>query len=277
MSQLSRRDFLKLSTSAIAGIGLLPLRPGPGAFEDSQQVRVATKSISVYSRPTDKSSIVSQRFRDELLNVYEEVDSGTPAFNPIWYRAWGGFVHRSRLQKIKTLLHKPLDSIAEGTRLVAELNVPYSQAMRFTKTYGWQPNLRLYYGSVHWITGIDEGPDGEPWYRIHDELVGYPYHVAAIHLRPVPFEEWSPISSEIPLEDKRIDVSLTNQTLTAYERDALIFETRISSGIDTPRQANALSTKTPSGAFRIMSKYPSKHMGNGSLFASLASWHHSRS
>ena len=268
MSQLSRRDFLKVSTSAISAIGILPFQTGTGLFEDVQQVRVATKAVSVYSRPTDQSSITGQRFRDELLNVYEEVDSGTPAFNPIWYQVWGGFVHRSRLQKVRTILNRPLDAIPDGTRLVAELTVPYTQAMRFTKTYGWQPNLRLYFGSVHWITGIDEGPDGEPWYRIHDELIVYPYHVPAIHLRPIPFEEWAPISPEIPLEDKRIEVSLANQTLTAYERDAMIIETKISSGINTSRQANALSTKTPSGTFRIMSKYPSKHMGNGSLFAS---------
>ena len=268
MPHISRRDFLKLGTSAIAGIGLLSFEPGLGIFEDTQQVRVATQSISVYKRPTDQSAIVSQRFRDELLNVYAELDSGTPAYNPIWYQVWGGFVHRSRMQKVKTFFNVPLDKIPEGTRLVAELTIPYTQAMRFTKTYGWQPNLRLDFGSVHWIAGIDEGPDGEPWYRIHDELIGYPYHVPAIHLRPIPFEEWSSISPEIPLEDKRIEVSLTNQTLTAYERDAPIFETKISSGINTPRKENALSTKTPSGTFRIMSKYPSKHMGNGSLFAS---------
>jgi lipoprotein-anchoring transpeptidase ErfK/SrfK len=84
----------------------------------------------------------------------------------------------------------------------------------------------------------------------------------------MPFEEWDPLTPEIPLDGKRIEVSLANQTLKAYEQDAQIFETQISSGINTPRQKGALSTKTPSGTFRIMSKYPSKHMGNGSLFAS---------
>lgn len=54
---------------------------------------------------------------------------------------------------------------------------------------GWQPNLRLYFGSVHWITAIDEGPDGQAWYRIFDELVGFPYHVPAVHLRPILLEE----------------------------------------------------------------------------------------
>jgi hypothetical protein len=211
---------------------------------------------------------VAQRFRDELINVYEEVNAGTPAYNPIWYRTWGGYMHRARLQKVKVLFNEPLTAIAEGTRLVAEITVPYTQAMRYTKTYGWQPNLRLYYGSVHWIEGIDEGPDGDAWYRVLDELVRYPYHVRAIHMRPIPVEEWSAITSDIPLTDKRIEVNLTTQVLTAFENEAVVLKTNISSGIATAkRDSKALSTKTPAGEFRILSKYPSKHMGNGSLFA----------
>ena len=268
MAYLSRRDFLKLGTSAIAGLGLSPFLPGLGTFDDSHQVRVATKAVTIHSGASDQNRITSQRFRDELVNIYEEVDGGAPAYNPIWYRVWGGYVHRARLQKIKVLFNKPLTSIPEDTRHVAEITVPYTQAMRFTRTYGWQPNLRLYYGSVHWITGIDDGPDGEPWYRIFDELVGFPYHVPAIHLRPIPLEEWSSITPDVPLEDKRIEVDLTTQTLTAYEFDKEVLKTKISSGIANSGQNTGLSTQTPTGEFRIISKYPSKHMGNGNLFAS---------
>ena len=269
MSRISRRDFLKLSTSTIAGLGFSSFMPDLGTFDDSLQVRVTTKSVSVYHGPNDQSSIVGQWFRDELVNVYEEVDSGTPAYNPIWYRTWGGYMHRGRLQRVKVLFNEPLTKVPEGTRQLGELTVPYSQAMRYTKTYSWQPNLRLYYGSVHWISGIDEGPDGEPWYRIFDELVGFPYHVPAIHLRPIPFDEWSPITPDVPFEDKRIEVNLTAQILTAYEKDKVLLKTNISSGITTAQlDPKALSTKTPSGEFRIIGKYPSKHMGNGNLFAS---------
>lgn len=268
MAYLSRRDFLKLGTSAIAGVGLTPFLTGLETFDDSLQVRVASKSVSVHSASNDQSRIVMQRFRDELVNVYEEVDTGVPAHNPIWYRVWGGYVHRGRLQKIKVLLNKPLASIPEGTRQLAELTVPYTQAMRYTKTYGWQPNLRLYYGSVHWIDRIDEGPDGEAWYRIFDELVGYPYHVPALHLRPIAFDEWSAITPQAELGQKRIEVNLSKQVLTAYENEQIVFETTISSGIATVNQdPRALSTQTPTGEFRILSKYPSKHMGNGNLFA----------
>jgi lipoprotein-anchoring transpeptidase ErfK/SrfK len=268
MSRISRRDFLKLSTSAIAGLGFSPFMPDFGTFDDSLQVRVATKSVSVYRAPNYQSAIVGQWFRDELVNVYKEVDSGAPTYNPIWYRTWGGYMHRGRLQKVKVLYNEPLTTIPEGTRQLAELTVPYTQAMRYTKTYGWQPNLRLYYGSVHWIDGIDEGPDGNAWYRVFDELVGFPYHVQAIHLRPIPLDEWSPLTSDVPFENKRIEVNLTAQILTAYENNKVVLKTNISSGITTARlDPKALSTKTPSGEFHILGKYPSKHMGNGNLFA----------
>ena len=269
MTYLSRRDFLKLSTSAIASLSVSPFLPDLGTFDDSLQVRVATKSVSVHSAPNDQSRITMQRFRDELVNIYEEVDTGIPSYNPIWYRTWGGYMHRGRLQKVKMLINEPLSSIPEGTRQLAELTVPYTQAMRYTKMYGWQPNLRLYYGSTHWIDGIDEGPDGDVWYRVFDELIGFPYHVPAIHLRSLPFKEWSPLTPEVPFEDKRIEVNLTTQMLTAYEYDKIVLQTSISSGITTVRSdPKALSTKTPSGEFRVLSKYPSKHMGNGNLFAS---------
>lgn len=268
MSRISRRDFLRLTTSTLAGLALSPFLPGPGSFDDAEQVRVATQSVSVYSEPTDQSLIVRQHFRDELVNIYKEVDAGAPTYNPIWYRVWGGYMHRGRLQKVRTIFSQPLDTFPEGTRQAAELTVPYTQAMRYSKTYGWQPNLRLYYGSVHWIDGMDEGPDGELWYRIFDELVGFPYHVPAIHLRPIPFEEWSPISPDVPLERKRIEVNLGRQVLTAYEYEQAVFQTTISSGIATVHtDPKALPTKTPVGEFRILSKYPSKHMGNGNLFA----------
>ena len=268
MSKISRRDFLKLGSSMIRALGISSFLPAFENFDDSQQVRVATKAVTVHSASSDQNRITGQHFRDELVNIYEEVDAGAPAYNPIWYRVWGGYMHRARLQKVKVLLNKALPSIPEGTRHVAEVTVPYTQAMCYTKTYGWQPNLRLYYGSVHWITGIDDGPDGEPWYRIFDELVGFPYHVSAIHLRPIPLVEWSSITPDIPLEAKRIEVNLTMQTLTAYELDKEVLKTKISSGIANSGTNKGLSTQTPTGEFRIISKYPSKHMGNGNLFAS---------
>jgi lipoprotein-anchoring transpeptidase ErfK/SrfK len=271
MSTISRREFLKLGGLSLGSLAFLPTMKPLAGFDDSILVRVATNSVSVYSRPSDKSSIISTWYRDELIHVYEEVTVDEPVHNPVWYRVWGGYIHRARLQRVKILFNEALPSldIREGYRRLVEVTVPYTETWRTSQAYGWQKlGFRLYYGSVHWAEAIEEGPTGEPWYRIYDDLTGFPYFVDPLHVRPVPLEDMAPISPEIPLEKKRIEVNLTTQTLAAYENEAQVLKTTISSGIPNgPRGADGLSTKTPQGEFRILDKMPNKHMGNGNLFA----------
>ena len=118
------------------------------------------------------------------------------------------------------------------------------------------------------MEALEPGPGGESWYRIYDDLTGFPYHINPLHVRPIPVEELAAISPDVPVQDKRIEVNLTMQTLSAFEYDKQLLKTTISSGLPNgPRSANGLSTKTPPGEFRILDKMPAKHMGNGNLFA----------
>ena len=271
MPTLSRRDFLKLGGLSLGSLGFSPSLRKLSGFDDSSLVRVATESVSVYRRPTDESSIVSTWYRDELLPVYGEVKVDEPEHNPIWYRVWGGYIHRARLQRVKILFNETLQSLDDGLPRLVEVTVPFTQTWRTSKAFGWeQLGFRLYYGSVHWVDMIELGPTGERWYRVYDDLTGYPYHIDPLHVRPIPIENLTPITPEIPLEDKRIEVNLTMQTLTAFEQDKQVMKTTISSGLlNGPRGPNGLSTKTPQGEFRILDKMPAKHMGNGNLFASV--------
>jgi len=158
-----------------------PIKERLNLFDDRMLVRVATDAISVHSQPNDESRIIGQWYRDDLLTVYEEVIAETPAYNPVWYRVWGGFVHRARLQRVE-LLYNPTQTIfEEGQRYLAEVTVPFSQPMRYSKFYGWEPIYPLYYESVHWVDSVGEGPDGKIWYRIFDELVSVPYYVPTAH------------------------------------------------------------------------------------------------
>ena len=268
MSPFSRRDFLKLGGLSLAGLGFSPSLDWFADFDDSNLVRVATKSVSVYSKPSDQSTIVSTWYRDELMHIYEQVVAEEPKVNPIWYRVWGGFVHRARLQRVKILFNQGLPSLPEGMRRLAEVTVPYTQAYRYSKAYGWQPNLRLYYESVHWIEAIEPGPDGNLWYRVYDDLTGFPYHINPLHVRPIPAEEIEPINPDVPAENKRIEVNLTTQVLTAYEYDKPVLKATVATGIPFgPRDKKGISTKTPDGDFHIQEKMPAKHMGDGNLFA----------
>ena len=271
MSSLSRRDFLKLGGLSLGSLPFSPSLRNLFDFDDSNLVRVATASVSVYRKPTDQSSIVSTWYRDELLHVYGEVKVNEPDHNPIWYRVWGGYIHRARLQRVKVLYNETLPALDNGLPRLVEVTVPFTQTWRTSKAFGWQQlGFRLYYGSVHLVDTIEEGPTGELWYRVYDDLTGFPYHINPLHVKPIPVEELALLSPEIPVEGKRIEVNLTMQTLTAFENDKQMLKTSIASGLlNGTRGPNGLSTKTPQGEFRVLDKMPAKHMGNGNLFASV--------
>jgi hypothetical protein len=270
MERLSRRDFLKLSGLALGSLAFNPNSPQIGDYDDASLARVCINSVSVHSRPDDTSRIVAQWYRDDLVNIYEEIDSGTPGYNPIWYRVWGGYMHRAHLQKVKFSYQKPLTSLPAEGRQLGQVTVPYAQSIRFNERRGWIPVYRLYYDSVHWITDITDGPDGKIWYILLDELLGITYNVPASQVRPIPAEEIEPISPEVPFVNKRIEISLSRQQLTAYEYDIPVFEAEISSGIPNADPGdNGIPTITPAGKFNVTIKMPSKHMGEGNLAADI--------
>jgi lipoprotein-anchoring transpeptidase ErfK/SrfK len=268
--KLSRRDFLKLSGLTLGGLAFSPFLPGLTDFDDSFVVRIGTVQMPVREKPKDDSRIYQTWYRDDLVHVYEEVVAEEPKYNPVWYRVWGGFLHRGRLQRVKTVYQKPVN-IPEGRRLLAEVTVPFTMPYRYSKAYGWQaltPAPPLYYSSVHWVDSLTEGPQmadyNGPWYRIFDELdSNVPYYVPAIHMRMVPLEYFDPISPNVPDEEKLIEVNLTTQMVTAYEYGKPVFKTNVSTGIPGGGLGgpNGLSTTTPDGKFNIVEKMPSKHMG----------------
>jgi lipoprotein-anchoring transpeptidase ErfK/SrfK len=277
----SRRDFLKLGAFGLGSLAFHPLLSTEPTISTGMVARVATTrvnpdgtlSVSVYSQPNDKSQIICQRYRDELVNIYYEVISPDgPYYNPKWYRVWNGYMHSASLQIVSTRLNPViLDIPANG--FLGEVTVPMTQTMRLMNKTDWEPVYRLYYGSTHWIVGIDNGPDGEPWYRLKDELTKVEYNVSAPHLRQVTAEELTPLSPDIPVSQKRIEVSLSEQTLRAYESDKLVLQTKISSG-NAGLNPNhiGIPTSTPTGTFHIEVKVPSKHMGDGITTASLAAY-----
>ncbi|HLE51319.1 MAG TPA: L,D-transpeptidase [Anaerolineales bacterium] len=264
-SAFSRREFIKLGASAFGGL-IIPANFRPGDQPEPELWgRVTIDEIDVYTEPrSDVSLIVGKRYRDQLIALYYALNApGGPAYNPVWYRVWGGYVHSGYLQLVKMHFNPVMDNVLEGGQL-CEVTVPYSDSYRYDRSDGWRKQYRLYYETTHWITGIDEGPDGEPWYQITNELDSLLlYYAPAVHLRPIPDEEISPLSTDVPAEEKRIEVSIARQELSAYEGEEKVFSTKISSGYHSLRPpTNGIPTHTPKGEFRIQSKSPSKHMGS---------------
>lgn len=266
----SRRQFLKLGALSLGALAFRPQLFSAAGIHSGEVARVGTDQVSVHSQPNDASRIVASRYRDDLINIYETISSPAgPDYNPIWYRIWGGYVHSAHLHRMRIRLNTPLRQIA-GERQLAEVTVPYTEALRLRPNNKWEFVYRMYADSTHWIVSITRGPDDEPWYQLEDELGGLRYFVPAAHLRPIPLSEMEPISPNVPAGKKRVEVNLLQQTLTAFEEEKIVFQTKISSGVPQSNPPPGLiPTNTPKGTFHITSKMPSKHMGDGYLPLSL--------
>ncbi len=223
--------------------------------------RITIDEIDVRAKPTSDSEIIGKRYRDQLVTIYRSFDAPEgPAYNPLWYRVWGGYLHSAYIQLVRFATHSPATNMPESGRL-AEIAVPMTPAFTYNRFEGWQQVYTLYYETTHWITGTAEGPDGKPWYQLTSELDRYlDYFVPAIHMRLIPDSEVSPLSPDVPAEAKRVEVNILQQTLTAFEGDEVVLKTKISSGLPS-RDPIPEGTRTTLGKFNIGSKSPSKHMG----------------
>ncbi|MGD9093408.1 MAG: L,D-transpeptidase [Anaerolineales bacterium] len=270
---LTRRDFLKFSGLSLCSLAFSPrIFHFPPANSDFippiGKARVAVRAIYRYHEPSFKAERLGTQHRDQILNIYDEVTSQDgPVHNPRWYLLADGYVHSGPTQRVEDAATNkpPLMSIPKGG-LLGEITVPFAQSYRWTRTGGWNPLYRLYFQSVHWITAVGEGPGRGTWYRLTDDRFHVHHHVKATYVRTIPRAELVPISLHVPPKEKRIQVSLAEQTLTAYEGEQVVLHTQVSTGLPSKGPTpNGIPTDTPKGRFRVQSKMPSRHMGNGEL------------
>ncbi len=258
--KFNRRDFLKFS---LLGLGVSAFSPFQEEDQDSPNsprlMLVGNKNgVSIYKEPDERSAILYQRQYNEIINVYDEViGPNGPIWNPVWYRCWGGYVFSGYLYEV-FYEYNPLSAPKRASGQLAELTVPYSRSMYYQSQSGWEPLWMYYYGTTHWVTAVIEGPDGRPWYQVEDQLGRTKTAIPYAHLRFIDDTEFDPISPEVPLESKFIDVSLPHQRLQAFEDGKLVFETKVSTGFPTGE-----------GKYAIKTKMPSKHMGDAILTSNI--------
>ncbi|GMR11632.1 MAG: hypothetical protein BMS9Abin28_2469 [Anaerolineae bacterium] len=268
MEGVSRRDFLKISGLSLGGFAFLP--PGPEAGPARLGVgRVTVDWIGLYSEPDFRSKQRDRVRRDSLISLLDRINADNgPQHNPLWYQVPHGFVHSGYIQRVDWDPQPALRTIPNSGALF-EVSVPYTRSHRKPDPTS-DPLYRFYYRSTAWVTNSTTGEDGRTWYEIFDDLVRINYWVRGEHLRWVPSEEIAPISPEVPLSHKRIEVRLSSQELFCYEHRKPVFRTRIASGIPDKRpRENGIPPITPSGRFWVEVKMPSRHMGNGQITADI--------
>jgi lipoprotein-anchoring transpeptidase ErfK/SrfK len=279
----NRRDFLKLSASALGGMFLSSLGlPSIQAAESTPKLgRVVYNKINIHATPDFEGKKEGTRKFDELLKVSAVVFSADlsaddrtgnascslaspsvdpTAYNRTWYRLEeGGYVYSGGIQPVQEIFNSLVTDIPkEGGRL-AELTVPFTDS-RWKPTLNSRRGYRLYYGTTYWVRAIFEDEKGNPWYRIYDDLMKLVFFIRAEHLRIVPPEELTPISPEVPAAEKSILVSLAEQQMVAYEGREAVFSAQVSTGVG---KGNRHYASTPIGEFTTFFKRPAGHMVGG--------------
>lgn len=266
-SILTRRGFLKL-----AGLGLLGAffpggwhtSTGLARFQNEPiQGRVTEASVEVFDKPSLKGNRIKLHWRDSVLPItVATIGDEEPAYNRVWYQIGNeGFVHSGEIQPVRTIINQPVWDIP-SVGAVAEVTVPFTDA-RPTPGRNQEVVYRYYYDTLYWVTEIKQDENGEAWYGLLDDKWKTVFYVLASHLHIIPEADLAPISANIPLDQKRIEVHTTEQVVIAYESDQPVFMSRAATGAAF-RDGNHF---TPSGRHITFCKRPCRHMAAGDLVA----------
>lgn len=262
---LSRREFLKLSSLGLAGLSTLALDRYKSfdfdalsapkrlpQFPNSPIIgRTVDPGIDLRSAPTNDPNLntsIAKLPADTLLEWNREVIGNVIGGlnNQRYVETPQGYVYGSVLQPTRNLPNAPIAEIPAGqTGFWAEVTVPYvdlahegavaSPWLQDHIAYNFPP--RLYYGQVVWIDRIRTG-NGFVEYRWNEDAPhGYGYGAYGeffwadgAAFKVLADADVATISPDVDPNDKRIDVDLDFQTLSCYEGNAEVYFCRISSG-----------------------------------------------
>ncbi len=261
LQSITRRDFLKLSGSALAlasfpslSLPTLPLPPDDlAARGESRWGRVTTWRAEVHSEPEPESPRVGERRYDAIVNILDEIEGvGHYDHNPIWYQIVGGYIYSSWVQPVEYRFNRPVTQVPPPG-VLAWVTVPYTD-VRAQPDPDSRHNYRLYYDAIFRVVDVQTDASEQVWYGLRDGLTWSGVNWArAEHLRVIPPEEVKPLSPEV--EQKRIIIELSKQWLTCFEGEDPVFETRLSSGMP--------GMVTPLGVHRVLHKVHTTRMIGG--------------
>jgi hypothetical protein len=280
MKPVSRRSFLRLAALGLGGLSLRPLRPlfHLPEFPSSERLgRVVVGRAEVRAAPDVDSQTIKYLYEDAVVPWLREMAGKSQyRFNQRWVETPEGYIWSPYLQFTRLNFNQPLAELpeaSEGPGVWVEVTVPYVNVIldnpppRGPSLKEWVSSgntPRLYYSQVMWVDLIRTDETGQVWYRIKEQFGSYGdiFWGPAEAFRPISTEEISPIHPDV--EDKRVVVDVTYQTLSCFEGEREVYFARISTGGKFDASGNPSDKwSTPLGTFRIWRKAVSTHMSGG--------------
>jgi hypothetical protein len=271
--QFSRRDFLKLSSGALAA-AFTPaelLRWSPQADSPAiapQQAdppltrmgRALAGGVSFYEEAEAGAKRLLYLGRDESFEIKAELRApGLNAHNDLWYETDEGYVFSAWVQPMLKYPPQPTYHNLGEWGAWGEICQPYTSA-RLAPHAGAGEKYRYYYGTTYHILGVQSDDQGNDWYQAFDELPPTTsYWLPAQDVRIIPRSETAPISPFAGA--KRIEIDLGKQLVSCFENGAVVFSTGCASGAAfTMADGTIADFGTPRGEHYVLLKQATRHM-----------------
>jgi len=280
-SKITRRAFLQKSLIGTGGLLLLPFNNQINLqvnWPQNQKLgRVCRGKVEIKTKPSPESNTVKILYEDAVVVWNREV-IGEPNIyrgnNRRWVETPEGYIYAPDLQPVINEPNTPLQTlpVQNGSKgMWAEVTIPYvgvtlanGPAKSLLLKQHTDTPFNLYYSQVFWIDDL-RTVNGNLQYRVTEKHGSYGdiFWCNASAFRPILQSDYMPIHPGI--DDKRILINLTRQTITCYEGKREVYYCRISSGAKFDATGKAVDAwSTPVGLYHVISrKFISVHMASG--------------
>ena len=272
---ISRRDFINISGSALGALALQRIKSSSQIFEfpEAERLgRVAVGKIERKMRPDIDSPTVDVLYQDAVVSWLREMVGWNPnRISQRWVETPDGYIWSPYLQPVLNLPNSPVTSLPQttlGQGLWVEITIPWVDLILENETpiSPWLKNTempRLYFSQILWVDQVKSDDQGNYWLHVNERYgYGDRFWADAKAFREITAEEVSPISPEV--EEKRIFVNVSDQTLSCVEGNHEVRFCRISTGAKFDAYGNEVDEwATPLGPHPIWRKLFSLHMSGG--------------
>ncbi len=223
-----------------------------------------SRVLVIHERPDIRSRQIASARWNQILAITGQIQSpfSPTRHNPVWFQIEsGGYAHSGNLQPVENTPQTPEQTVpSDGFWSETYVGVSTARSApdpRAAAVY------RIIFGATFRVLELLEGRDGTAWYRISDGR-GDKLFVPAETQRRLGDGDFSPISPEVPVSAKRIDVELRKQMVFAYEGDKQVFGARCATGTVFRLNDGTIDdyTTTP-GTYYVYEKRPSRRMSGG--------------